>query len=163
MRSAPRLVSLIALLALAANLSADEPYGRHQFDDSSRSHWSFKKLERPTVPTPGTQWGRNPIDAFVADGLARAGLSPAAPADRVTLLRRVYLDLIGLPPTPEEVAAFVADTSDTAFERVVDDLLARPQYGERWARHWLDVVAMPRRTATNATGPRPRPGSIAIG
>jgi hypothetical protein len=154
MRLVPRLALLFALLA-AADLSADEPYGRHQFDDSSRSHWSFKKLERPLVPAMVGDWGRNPIDAFVAAGLAKAGLTPATPADRITLLRRVYLDLIGLPPTPEEVAAYLADTSDSAFERVVDDLLSRPQYGERWARHWLDVVRYAETNGYERDGAKP--------
>ncbi len=84
--------------------------------------------------------GRNPIDAFVLAGLTQAKLSPAGPADRATLLRRVYLDLIGLPPTPAELDAYLADGRPDAYERVVDDLLGRPQFGERWARHWLDVV-----------------------
>ncbi len=151
----PRLVSLFAFVALATFAVADEPYGRHQFDDSSRSHWSFKKLQRPAVPAASASWGRNPIDAFVAQGLASAGLTPAAPADRVTLLRRVYLDLIGLPPTPDEVAAFVSDTSETAFERVVDDLLSRPQYGQRWARHWLDVVRYAETNGYERDGAKP--------
>jgi len=148
------LVSLFAILAITAVVSADEPYGRHQFDDSSRGHWSFQDLQRPAVPAP-SNWGRNPIDAFVAKGLSVAGLSPAAAADRATLLRRVYLDLIGLPPTPEEVAAFLSDTSEEAFERVVDDLLSRPQYGERWARHWLDVVRYAETNGYERDGAKP--------
>jgi hypothetical protein len=133
--------TLGALLSVAGALSADEPYGRHQFDDEVRGHWSFQPLVRPAVPQVARgAWIRNPIDAFVLSGLEKAGLEPAPPAARATRLRRVFLDLIGLPPTPEELDAFLADTSSTAFERVVDDLLARPQYGERWARHWLDVV-----------------------
>jgi Protein of unknown function (DUF1553)/Protein of unknown function (DUF1549) len=83
--------------------------------------------------------GRNPIDAFVATERARHGLTANSPADRATLLRRVYLDLVGLPPTREELHVFLADTSPDAYEKVVDRLLASPQYGERWGRHWLDV------------------------
>ncbi len=121
--------------------AADEPYGRHQFDDDLRDHWSFLPVVRPAVPeTSNPGWLRNPIDAFILYGLDTAGLAPAPSAPRATLLRRVYLDLIGLPPTPQELDTFLADTSPTAFARVVDDLLSRPQYGERWARHWLDVV-----------------------
>lgn len=154
MRSALFVVMLCASFAFGAAAVADEPYGRHQFEESSRSHWSFQNLSRPEVPAAG-DWGRNPIDAFVADGLTKAGLTPAAPADRVTLLRRVYLDLIGLPPTPEETAAFLADTTDTAYERVVDDLLSRPQYGERWARHWLDVVRYAETNGYERDGAKP--------
>ena len=85
-------------------------------------------------------WVRTPIDAFILDRLERDGLGPAPEADRATYIRRVTFDLIGLPPTPEEVDAFVADPSPDAYERLVDRLLARPRYGERWGRHWLDVV-----------------------
>jgi hypothetical protein len=135
------LCVLLAVSAVAARATADEPYGRHQIEPSARDHWSFQPLVRPDVPAlkDGAR-AENPIDAFVLAGLERAGLAPTPPADRATLLRRVYLDLIGLPPTLAELDAFLADTSATAFEHVVDDLLARPQYGERWARHWLDVV-----------------------
>jgi hypothetical protein len=134
-------VLLAALVSLVAHHArADDAYGRHDFAADVRDHWSFQPLRRPEVPSAKGDWGRNPIDAFIAKGLADAGLKPAPPADRATLLRRVYFDLIGLPPTPAEMDAFLADTSDTAYERVVDDLLARPQYGQRWARHWLDVV-----------------------
>ena len=95
---------------------------------------------RPAVPQVRERgWVRNPIDAFVAAGHESHGLSPVAAADKATLLRRVYLDLIGLPPTREELAAFLADDSPNAYEEVVDRLLASPQYGERWARHWMDV------------------------
>src|SRR4029079_19814717 len=85
-------------------------------------------------------WVRTPIDSFVLKSLHDHGLQPAPAADRLTLLRRVYFDLIGLPPLPEEVAAFLSDKSPDAYQRVVDQLLARPEYGERWARHWMDVV-----------------------
>jgi mono/diheme cytochrome c family protein len=104
-------------------------------------HWAFRPLERPAVPAlkrPG--WARNPIDAFVLARLEAAGLAPAPPADWRTLLRRVTFDLTGLPPTPEEVDAFLADDRPGAYERVVERLLASPAHGERWARHWLDVV-----------------------
>ncbi len=122
-------------------LQADEPYGRHQFEADVRGHWSFTSVKRPEVPLAvDPAWAQNPIDAFILTGLKQAGLQPAPPAARTTLLRRVYLDVIGLPPTPEEVDAFLADASPTAFQKVVDNLLSRPQYGQRWARHWLDVV-----------------------
>jgi hypothetical protein len=143
------------LCVLLAGAHADEPYGRDQFGDSERSHWAFRNLQRPAVPAANANWGRNPIDAFVAEGLKNAGLQPAAPAERVTLLRRVYLDVIGMPPTPAEVDTFLADTSPTAFETVVDELLSRPQYGERWARHWLDVVRFAETNGYERDNPKP--------
>src|SRR5688572_11056257 len=101
-------------------------------------HWAFKPPVRPDVPqTTGTQ---NPIDAFILARLATEKLAPSDQADRRTLIRRVYFDGTGLPPTPEEVEAFVGDPDHAAYEKLVDRLLASPRYGERWARHWLDVV-----------------------
>ncbi len=103
-------------------------------------HWAF----RPPVRTPQPEvksrdWTRNPIDRFVAAELEKRGLSPLPETDKRTLLRRVSLDLIGLPPTPEETAAFLDDKSADAYEKVVDRLLASPRHGERWGRHWLDI------------------------
>jgi hypothetical protein len=104
----------------------------------AKAHWSFQQVKRPAVPArPGVA---NPVDAFLLAKFDPAGLTFAPPADKRTLLRRVYFDLIGLPPTPEEVAAFLADTSPDAYEKVVEKLLASQHYGERWARHWLDLV-----------------------
>ena len=85
-------------------------------------------------------WVKNPVDAFILSKLQQEGLKPSPPADRRTLLRRVYFDLIGLPPTPAEMAAFLADKSPDAYAKVVEKLLASPHYGERWGQHWLDVV-----------------------
>jgi hypothetical protein len=103
--------------------------------------WSLQPVVRPKLPTVSTaQTSANPIDAFLADRLAARGLAFSAPTDRRTLLRRLSFDLRGLPPTPEEVAAFEKDTAPNAYEQVLDRYLASPQYGERWARHWLDVV-----------------------
>ncbi|HEY3837040.1 MAG TPA: DUF1549 domain-containing protein, partial [Bryobacteraceae bacterium] len=101
--------------------------------------WYLKPVQRPAVPDGLTQ-SSNPIDAFVAAKLKEKGMRPAAPADKATLLRRVYLDLIGIPPTPAEQEAFLADSSPGAYEKVVDRLLANEQYGVRYARHWLDVL-----------------------
>jgi hypothetical protein len=101
--------------------------------------WSLKPVRDPPVP-PRTAWTRNPIDAFILARLTEKKLTPAPPADRRTLIRRVTFDLTGLPPTPEEVDAFVGDKSPDAFEKVIDRLLASPAYGERWGRHWLDLV-----------------------
>ncbi|HLK60212.1 MAG TPA: DUF1553 domain-containing protein [Chthonomonadaceae bacterium] len=103
--------------------------------------WSLQKPVLPQVPK-GKQsaWVRNPIDAFVLADLEKRGLSPAPPADRATLMRRVTFDLLGIPPTPQEIAAFQSDPHPDAYERLVDRLLADPRYGERWGRHWLDVA-----------------------
>jgi len=104
-------------------------------------HWSYVKPVRPALPEVNdAAWCRNPIDYFILARLQREGLKPAPQAPKSTLLRRVYLDLTGLPPSPQEVAAFVADQSPDAYEKVVDRLLASPHYGERWARPWLDLA-----------------------
>lgn len=102
--------------------------------------WSYAPLSRVTPPTTHNAWVRTPIDAFIAASHARQSLTPATPADRRTLIRRVTFDLTGLPPTPEQVEQFVNDDSPGAWETLVDRLLSSPHYGERWARHWLDVV-----------------------
>jgi mono/diheme cytochrome c family protein len=108
---------------------------------SARTHWAFQPVKEPAVPSvKNRNWVRSPVDAFILAELEAAGMQPAPPADKRTLIRRATYDLIGLPPTPEEVAAFVADTSPEAFATVVDRLLASPHYGERWGRHWLDVA-----------------------
>ena len=106
-----------------------------------KAHWAFGAPALSPVPAVKTQgWASNEIDAFVLAKLEAKGLRPAAHADRRTLIRRATFDLIGLPPTPEEVEAFVGDKSPDAYEKVIDRLLADPRYGERWARHWLDVA-----------------------
>src|SRR5438477_2222948 len=104
--------------------------------------WAFRPLGRPPVPASRFtgDGSPNPIDAFIDAKLARHKLSPSPEADQRSLLRRVYFDLIGLPPAPKEMRAFLADKSPDAYERVVDRLLASPRYGERWARHWMDAV-----------------------
>ena len=108
---------------------------------SDRDHWSLKLRTPVEIPTTSSEhWQRNPVDAFIAADLKRLGLTPQPEADRRTLVRRVSLDLTGLPPTPDEVAMFIADESPTAFESLVDRLLALPAYGERWAQHWLDLA-----------------------
>jgi hypothetical protein len=112
----------------------------HGADPAARP-WALEPVRRPTPPAVrDAAWAANPIDAFVLAKLEAAGLRPAPPADRRTLVRRVTFDLTGLPPTPAEIAAFLADKSDTAYEKLIDRLLASPHYGEHWARHWLDVA-----------------------
>ncbi len=105
------------------------------------NHWSFRPVVRPPVPTvKNAGWVRNPIDAFVLEKLEARGWKPSSQAEPHSLLRRMYLDLIGLPPTLEEREALLKDPSPENFDRLVSDLLARPGYGERWGRHWLDLV-----------------------
>ncbi len=106
----------------------------------AQSWWSFEPVRVTPPPPDPSPWVANPIDAFVLRKLRASGLSPSPPASRRELIRRAYFDLIGLPPTPEEVEAFVRDGRPAAWERVVDALLASPRYGERWGRHWLDLV-----------------------
>ena len=120
------------------------------------AHWAFHPVRMPAVPAvKDTAWVRTPVDAFVLARLQAAGLQPAAPADPRTLLRRVYLDLIGLPPTPDEQKAFLNDPAPDAYEKVVDGLLNRPEYGERWARHWLDVARYAETNGYERDGPKP--------
>jgi hypothetical protein len=125
-------------IATGAHWPADfELVDKRQRD---RNWWSLQPLERPPAPNVQNDWIRTPIDAFILSKLQANNLSPSPEADRRTLIRRLYFDLIGLPPTFEEVQAFISDSDPNAYERLVDRLLASPHYGERWGRHWLDVV-----------------------
>ena len=109
--------------------------------DEQRKHWSFQPLRSVVLPTvKDPSWSQSEIDRWLLAGLESKGLKPAPAADKRTLIRRATFDLIGLPPTPTEVKAFLADTSPDAFGKLVDRLLASPRYGERWGRHWLDLV-----------------------
>ncbi len=110
-------------------------------DFSPGKHWAYVAPERPaSPPSKGDEWSRNPIDIFVLAGLQRENMHPSPQALPETLIRRAYLDIIGLPPSPDEVHAFTTDPSDDAYEKLVDELLQRPQFGERWARPWLDLA-----------------------
>ena len=111
-----------------------------EYTEADRTWWAFQPLEKPVVPESSDPWIRTPIDAFVLKGLQAAQLAPAPEADRATLIRRATFDLWGLPPTPADVDAFVNDENPDAYEKLIDTLLASPRYGERWARHWLDLV-----------------------
>lgn len=126
----------LTLLAMAGNGSA------WAAPESGSSHWSFLPVVRPAVSeiSFGPETVKNPVDAFVAHRLAREHLTLSPEADRVTLIRRLYFVVLGVPPRPDEVAAFLADSAPEAFERLVDRTLADSRYGERWGRHWLDVV-----------------------
>jgi hypothetical protein len=122
----------------------------------SADHWAFQPITRPSIPkVRNTAWVRTPVDAFIAHRQEEQGIVPAQDADARTLVRRVYLDLIGLPPTPEEMEAFLADSSPQAYERLVDRLLDSPHYGERWGRHWLDVARWAESEGYESNHPRP--------
>ena len=110
------------------------------FPGSENGYWAFRPAEAPARPEAPVSWSRTIVDAFVWEALKREGLRPVPQAPRERLLRRLYLDLTGLPPTPEQAATFLEDESPHAYERLVESLLASPHYGERWAQKWLDVV-----------------------
>lgn len=131
-------------IAQGAPTARDEPKQIEpglEITPEERAFWSFQPIRRPPVPRVRDGSGvRTPIDAFLLEAQAKRKFSFSPDADKLTLLRRAYLDLIGLPPTPEETDRFLADRSPDAYERLIDTLLASPQYGERWARHWLDAA-----------------------
>jgi mono/diheme cytochrome c family protein len=122
-------------------LKSDIAVGRLKLTEADKAYWAFQPMGA-SLPEDvfDPSWTVNSIDPFIVSKLSKAGLSPSEPADRATLLRRVYFDLIGLPPTPAEVRAFVNSKQVDAYEQVVDRLLASPRYGERWGRHWLDLA-----------------------
>ena len=135
----PLTPSQIALIRQWITAGAKSPAGEKAEIDPL-NHWAFRAPLRPTLPKPAqANWARNPIDQFIAAEHTKHGLKPQPPADKGTLLRRVYIDLTGLPPTHAELTAFIADTSVDAYEKIVDRLLASPQHSERWARHWMDL------------------------
>jgi hypothetical protein len=133
-------IAIFLSIVVAAETTA--PLGTYTAIE--RRHWAFQKRQTPAAPgftSPVDKaWAKNPIDAFILARLQKEGLQPAPEADRRTLIRRASFTLRGLPPTPEEIRAFVNDKSANAWDKVVDGYLASPQYGERWAQHWLDVV-----------------------
>ncbi len=134
----------IAVLARWVDLGVPWPRDVVLKPSRSRSEpgwWSLRRLARPAIPpVQRSGWLRTPVDAFVLARMERAGLEPSPPAQRRTLIRRATFDLHGLPPTPAEVEAFLADTRPNAYELLIERLLASPHYGERWGRHWLDLV-----------------------
>lgn len=135
------LITALAGVCASTFLAAS---GLETYKPAERRHWSFQKRAQPAIPqftSPVDQhWGRQPIDAFILSRLKKEQLRPAPPASKRELIRRVYFDLTGLPPSPAEVDTFVRDTSPNAYEKLVDKLLASPHYGEKWGQHWLDVV-----------------------
>jgi hypothetical protein len=142
-KDAPAL-SADEIAQIRAWIEAGAPWPENrilQADPAGAAHWwSLASVTRPVVPATTDAWVRNPIDVFILAKLGEQGLTPSTQADRRTLIRRLTYDLHGLPPTREEIAEFLADERPDAYEHLVDRLLASPRYGERWARHWLDVV-----------------------
>ena len=137
----PRKATALAVGLVFSVIGATAPRTEDPFTTRQRSYWAFQEVERPAVPEVARQdWLRNSVDAFIAHELEQKQIAPGEQADKITLFRRAHFDLIGLPPSPEDVAAFAQDDSADAFARVVDGLLASPQYGERWGRHWLDLA-----------------------
>ena len=131
-------------------------HGPPKVDDRAKSWWAFRPLKQLDLPKVADEkWVRNPIDAFILAKLESRGLKPAPPVDKEALLRRVTYDLIGLPPTPDEVKGFLADKSLDAYEKVVARLLNSPHYGERWARHWLDLVRYAETDSFERDNPKP--------
>ena len=142
---------------LGAWIDAGAPVGSGATALAAKQHWAFVPPHRPAEPAVrGVSWiVRTPVDAFLLSRMQAAGVRPVPPTDKATWLRRVFLGLIGLPPTLEEQKAFLADSSDSAYNGVVDDLLSRPQYGERWARRWLDVVRYAESNGYERDGTKP--------
>jgi hypothetical protein len=148
LRRIPVALSVMACLAASARLgaggekpAADATAPIETFTAEQRSHWAYQPVQRRDAPAAKeVEWVKNPIDRFILAGLESLGLPHSAPADRIALIRRVTFDLTGLPPDPHDVSAFLSDTRLDAYERVVDRLLASPQYGERWGQHWLDLA-----------------------
>ena len=129
---------------------------RKEFTDEDRAWWSYQPLKQPEIPKiDDGGWGRNEIDAFILEQHLKHQLTPAPEASRETLIRRLYFDLLGIPPTPDEVREFVQNEDPYAYEHLVDRLLERPEYGERWARHWLDLVRYADSDGYRADGYRP--------
>jgi hypothetical protein len=136
----PAIEALTQWVKMGAPWPGGEPSAGATPKDPAQ-HWAFQPVRKPSPPAvKNRKWVKSPVDAFVLANLERNGMQPSRGADRRTLIRRAYLDLIGLPPSAADVDAFVADKSPSAFATVVDRLLASPQYGERWARYWLDVA-----------------------
>jgi hypothetical protein len=150
------LTALMAgtLVAAAAQTGTDK--AKKTVPAEQDKPWAFRSPVRPPLPAvKNSAWVRNPVDAFILAALENKGLTPAPEADRLTLLRRLTFDLTGLPPTPEEMDAFVSDAAANAYEKVVDRLLASPRYGERWALFWLDLVRYAESDGFKADDPRP--------
>ena len=139
--SEQQVADLVTWVRMGAPDPRTASAAQKDWKDPTAKHWAWQPVKKSAVPSvQNTSWVQTPVDNFIVAKLEEKGLKPSPLTDRATLIRRAYLDMIGLPPTPAEVEAFVQDKSANAFEKVVDHLLASPQYGERWARHWLDTA-----------------------
>ncbi len=142
--------------ALAAAIDEMKPAGSSPKAANPYAAWLFSKPKPPAIPAvKQSDWTKNPIDSFILAKLEAKGLSPAPPAAKRALIRRVYFDLIGLPPTPQEIDDFISSSDPAAYEKIVDRLLADPRYGERWGRHWLDLVRFAESDGFAIDGERP--------
>ena len=141
---------------------APEPKtGGFDLEARKRSHWAWQPVEAVEPPAVNDKdWPDSPVDRFLLAKLDEEGLKPAAPADRYTLIRRLSFDLTGLPPTPEEIKAFVGDTSPDAYQKLVKRMLDSPHFGERWARHWMDLVRYAE--SHGSEGGSRNPGGLAL-
>jgi len=147
---------LLFSFGLTAFVQAEEPPARSARSiDKARSYWAYQPVREPAAPSFSDAWAAQPIDAFIWAKLNAKGLKPNPSADRISLLRRLYYDLTGLPPTPKQVSDFVSDPSPDAYERTIDRLLDSPQYGEKWGRHWLDLVRYAETNGYERDGPKP--------
>ena len=136
-----QIADLVAWVKMGAPDPRDATADQRKWTDNKTNHWAWQPVKRVAIPeVSNPSWCQTPVDNFILAKLEENGLKPNPPADKRTLIRRATFDLIGLPPTPEEVQDFVNDPSPNAFAKVVDRLLASPHYGERWGRHWLDVA-----------------------
>ena len=141
-----RIIALLLLTGIPLAADDDRPVSEPALTENDYDHWSFRPLERPAVPAIDSlpvavrDWPRNAIDQLILARLVQEGLAPAPAADRVTLIRRLTFNLTGLPPTPAQIDSFVSDERPDAYERLVERLLNSPDYGQRWAQHWLDLA-----------------------
>lgn len=156
LRHAGRIAAVVVATATAGSYAAESTVtgAAASGPQESRTHWAFVAVPDRSPP-PSAPNSRNPVDAFVESRLAERHLTPPAPADRRTLIRRIYFDLLGLPPTPEEVETLATDPRADAWERLVDRLLADPRYGEKWGRHWLDLVRFAETNSYETDDPKP--------
>src|SRR5215472_830082 len=133
--------SLSALLGICVSALAIYAAEAITFTAAQRSWWAFQPVAKPAAPAVrNKKWVKTAVDAFILAKLEAKDIQPNPPADKLTLLHRATIDMTGLAPTPDEIQQFLVDNSPTAWEKVVDRLLASPAYGERWGRHWLDIV-----------------------
>lgn len=160
------IATLAEWIRLGAPMPEESPFApigeeahtayRTEVNEETRNWWAYRPVARPPVPAVADPaWGENPVDAFIRAGLDAAGLRPPAEADRRTLMRRVHYNLLGLPPSPAEIEAFVADPDPDAYAKLVDRLLDSPHYGEKWGRHWLDLVRYAETNGFERDNPKP--------